>query len=125
MQDLGTITVATNPTITMILPATSQFYSKLLAHEQVHVAQWGPTGLLGSNYSASGFFDAVKNLTDSSQAGLVGQINTVGQNYVDAGDARVAALCNQSELAAYTAVDSMAPQYLYQTCNRTTFPNCH
>ncbi len=122
---LGTWNLTTNPSVHMNIPTSSQFHSKMFAHEQIHVGQWAqPNGLLGSNYSNAGLFSAIQNLTDSSKDGLLAKISTAANDYLNTQDAVVRGLCNQAEGAAYNSSDSLAPQYLYQTCGRTTFSNC-
>ncbi len=122
---LGTLNVTTSAFIQMNIPTTSQFYSKMYAHEQHHVNQWAqPNGLYGSQFTNAGLWAAIQNLTDVTEQGLIGKINIAAANYLNSRQVVVNGLCNQAETAAYGVSDLLTPMYLYQTCGRTTFPGC-
>jgi hypothetical protein len=122
---IGTYNITTFGTVAYNVPTSSQFRSKTENHEGVHVAQWQPTGLLGSQVTNTGLWNAIKDLTASTQVDLVAATDIAATNYGNTASTVSAGACNQAEVAAYAVSDTLAPQYLYQACGRTTFANCH
>jgi hypothetical protein len=125
---MGTFSITTYGTTdyTGGVTQTSQFYSKTDTHEGVHRSQLQPSGILGAYWTNAGLWSAVQNVTASSEALLVSATNAAAANYATAQAAAAkSGSCDQSEIDAYAVSDSVAPQYVYQRCNRTTFPNCH
>lgn len=109
---------------TMFLPTTSQFFNKIDTHEEVHMQQWGSTGLFGQYFQQNLFFDRIRNFTDSTQAGLSAQISSEITRFTNDGVTSANSRCNQAEIDAYAISDPLAPMFVYQRCGRTTFTNC-
>jgi hypothetical protein len=121
---MGNLTYIPNITKTINVPPSSQFFSKIDEHENVHVQQWQVNGLTGQNFDPSLFYNRISGFSAATQARLVQLINAeVKLFYKDATNAANAS-CNQSEIAAYNISDLLNPMYLYQRCSRTTFSNC-
>jgi Bacterial Ig-like domain (group 2) len=110
-------------TKTVNIPTTSQFYSKVNTHEEVHVGQWGAGGLFGSLYDVNAFYTIISGFTDATQSGLNAKILAEFQRWRASEDTRGDQLCNRSEIDAYAVSDSLTPQFFYMRCGRTTF-NC-
>lgn len=116
----GTMARTTNPAVINV-PTTSQFYNKMLRHEQEHVRQW-QSGLYKDIWTVAGFMAVIANFTDRTDAGLLQQINNAFlawdmqqlQDYLNAKSA--------AEIEAYNVSDLLAPQYAYQRCGQTMFP---
>jgi YD repeat-containing protein len=108
--------VPTSSTINVL--ATSQFYSKTVQHEQVHVAQWNPGRILGDLFNPSDLFNQVQGLTAASQADLLNQYATARSNYRGAQLGLFDQRRNAQELEAFTVSDQIPPTYLYQNCGR-------
>jgi hypothetical protein len=116
----GTMARNTNSAV-MNIPATSQFYNKILTHEQKHELQW-QSGLYQNVRSVSSFMAVISNFTDTTSAGLSQQINQAFSVW----DLQQAQLyinnISAAELEAYAISDLLAPQFAYQRCGRTMFP---
>jgi len=101
------------PTAHINVPSSSQFYSKTVAHEQVHVTQW-QSGLFSDLFVPADFYNQIKGLTDPTLQGLVDQIASARAAYrysqLLAANSRLAT----AEQQAYAVSDLIAPQYLYQ-----------
>ncbi len=117
--DSGTLARTTYPAVINV-PTASQFYNKTLKHEEKHVLQW-QSGLFKDIRAVSGFMAVISNFTDTTAAGLQQHINDA----FDTWDAQQAQdyknLRDASEIEAYAISDSLAPQYAYQRCGRTSF----
>src|SRR5262249_25396611 len=57
------------PVPMIYVPASSQFYEKVVAHENKHVEQW-KTGMLSDLYAVSSLMEILAPLTDPTQEGL-------------------------------------------------------
>lgn len=121
---LGTYSISTGSTVVINVPASSQFYTKTVDHENVHVSQWNSNGLFGQQFTNAGLWAAIQNLTASTELQLISATYTATTNYANARNAAAYQLCNQGEIDAYAVSDLVAPQYIYQRCNRTQFSNC-
>lgn len=102
------------------VPMSSQFYSKTVAHENVHVPQYHTGQLLGSYFTVTGFWAYVTslNLSDSTHAGLMAKVNLAKTNYYLAEANRMISSGDlySAELAAYAVSDPIAPMFAYQLC---------
>ena len=76
------------------------------------------TGSASDLFTVSGLMAVLSPLTDSTQAGLVAQINQATLNYYADQNNQVAARKSQLEKEAYDVSDAIAPQYVYQNCGR-------
>ena len=100
------------------VPASSQFYAKVQAHEQVHYNQVN-TGLASSYYTLNALWENhLKDLTANNQADLEMLIQWAVDDFIYAENERIRPLLPQLERAAYNVSDKIAPRYLYQRCNR-------
>ncbi|MEZ5308082.1 MAG: hypothetical protein R2684_13130 [Pyrinomonadaceae bacterium] len=113
--------VRTGTPVTMYVPSTSQFYAKMLAHENEHVAQWLPGGHFGNLYLVPDLMTQLSPLTDPTEQGLVNQINATYLAWDAVQAQNYAALFNQGEILAYNVSDLIPPLYAYQRCGRTQF----
>lgn len=122
----GSLAYASGAVKTMYVPQASQFYTKTNTHEEFHITQWNSiTGIFANNYNITALYNFhLASLTDTTEVGLMVKINVAIANFLDAANNTSAAECNASEIEAYNDSDIIAPQYLYQRCNRTTFTNC-
>ena len=106
------------PVAQVLVNTTSQFFNKSNQHEQVHVNQWKPGGLVGDLYDPNVLYGRVANFIGTSQADLLNQYNNALQSYkneeVDIFVSRKQAL----EHEAYQVSDPIAPQYMIQNCGR-------
>ncbi|HMQ03780.1 MAG TPA: hypothetical protein PKD26_07680 [Pyrinomonadaceae bacterium] len=120
-----TLTRVTQPA-TIFLLATSQFYDKTLAHENVHVPQYHTGNLLGNYFTVNGFWTYLQslNLSSSTQAGLMTQVGAARDNYYESQGAAIIASGDlaAAEIAAYNVSDPITPMFAYQRCGRTVFP---
>jgi hypothetical protein len=121
---MGALGFNPNATKTIFVSPNSQFYSKTDQHEDVHMAQWGPTGSRGQHYNVNTFYNRISGFTAGTDLALRQMIIADAVQFIAQGDAAVAAGCNQSEIDAYNVSDLLAPQYIYQRCGATTFSNC-
>ena len=110
--------VPTSSTINVI--STSQFYSKTVQHEQVHVNNWiaGTGHLYGDLYNPDDFYNQIINITGTSQNDLINKLSAALTTYVNSQGAIVAQRHSQDEQQAYAVSDPIAPQYVYQNCGR-------
>lgn len=121
---IGTLRYDPRTVKQVFAPMTSQFYSKLNDHEDVHVQQWQLNGLKGQHWNPQLFYNRIQNFTASSEAALMQMIEMELVDFYDDAGTISANLCNASEIEAYNVADLLSPKYLYQGCGRTTFPNC-
>lgn len=105
------------PPQTIYVGSSSQFYDKIVRHENVHVQQY-VSGSASDLFTVSGLMAVLSPLTDSTQAGLVAQINQATLNYYADQNNQVRARQPQLEKEAYAVSDAIAPQYVYQNCGR-------
>ncbi len=110
--------VPTSSTINVI--SASQFYSKTVQHEQVHVNNWiaGTGHLFGDLYNPDDFYNQIINITGTSQNDLINKLGAALTTYVNSQGAIVAQRHSQDEQQAYAVSDPIAPQYVYQNCGR-------
>lgn len=102
------------PIISVVhVPQSSQFYSKVLQHEQKHVSD-----LSSGYFKVTDFYAQIVNFTDSTQFGLFVQISQAAGSFISAELARSDADRTQLEQSAYGVSDLVAPQYMYQNCGR-------
>jgi len=105
------------------IPTTSQFYDKAVAHENQHVANYNPGGVLGDLWTVDDLFSRLSPLTDSTEQGLLNKIAQAVQDW----DANQTAIFNSrrraDEQAAYAASDPVGPQYLGMwQCQQSRYP---
>lgn len=100
-----------DPAVTIFIPTTSEFYSKIVAHENVHVAQLSaaPYSTITSVENVWGY---VQNMTANSYASLIDAFG----DYQDAKNAELETLvsANSAELEgpAYAVSNATAPLFL-------------
>lgn len=100
------------------VPASSQFYAKVQAHEQVHYAQVN-TGIARSYYTLNDLWKKhLKDLTANNRDDLEILVQWAVDDFIYAENARIRPLLPRLERAAYQASDVISPQYLYQRCDR-------
>ena len=100
------------------VPAASQFYAKVQAHEQVHSNQVN-TGLASSYYTIDDLWaNHLTDLTADNQADLEILIQWAVEDFIFAENERIRSLLPQLKRAAYQVSDPISPQYLYQRCGR-------
>jgi len=105
------------------IPSTSQFYDKAVAHENQHVANYNPGGVLGDLWTVDDLFSLLAPLTDSTKQGLQAKIAQTVQTW----DTNQGAIFNSrrrsDEQAAYAASDPVGPQYLGMwQCQQSRYP---
>jgi len=112
-----------NPSMSLFVPATSQFYPKAFQHELKHENQY-ISGTASSYYLASSFYSSIQSLTAPSQALLNTSISlqyTIWK--LQQRQALVSNLGTQMEDEAYAISDPINPQYVYQsTCGGWEVP---
>jgi hypothetical protein len=101
--------------VIFVIP-TSQFYSKTVQHEQVHLNQLQPGGLNGDLWNPVDLFNQIKNLTGTSHADLTTKINNTVLNYLSAQTTLFNKRTTQAERQAHAVSDPIPPQYAYQLC---------
>jgi|GEM_PF-1362957 len=104
------------PTKTVLIPMSSQFFTKANAHEQAHVDHWNAGQLFGGLFQPSDFFARVQNFTAASQGELIDKIIAERDKYSDEQRAFVQAHHAEEEQQAYAVSDAIDPRYLYQLC---------
>lgn len=117
-------TMARSPAVAHVnIPNTSQFYDKAVAHENQHVANYNPGGVLGDLWTVDDLFSRLAALTDSTKQGLSNKIAQAVGDW----DANQRAIFNSrrraDEQAAYAASDPVGPQYLGMwQCQQSRYP---
>jgi hypothetical protein len=112
--DAGTL--ARNlPTPVIYVPASSQFYSKVTAHENKHVEQW-KTGMLSDLYAISSLMAVLSPLTDATQGGLSKKLGEASLAWVEQQDREFQRRLRAAEKEAHEVSDPIAPRYCYQYC---------
>jgi hypothetical protein len=124
VDNIGSLHRVRTVTKTIFVPTTSQFFSKVDTHENVHLSQWADNGLFGVHFDPRDFYNRIKGFTDTTRDGLNAQIVGEYDRFLTDEAALVKGKCNQGEIEAYTVSDPLSPQYIYQRCGRTTFSNC-
>jgi len=117
---LGTLRRDVPTSYSVNVAQSSQFYSKLAQHEQVHVDQWkqGSGHLYGDLFLVSVFFSQIANLTASSQSSLTSQVRSAQDAFIQEQGGEAANRQPQAEHEAYAVSDPINPQYFYQNCGR-------
>jgi hypothetical protein len=105
----------TQPLTTFDVPQTSQFFHKVATHEQVHLNQWVGDGTFAKLFQVADLYAQLVNLSDTTEAGLDGQIAKKIYDYIVAQNAIYTAGIPAAEAEAYRASDTMAPLYIYQS----------
>lgn len=121
VSSIGNFAFSPNNNKTLYVTNGSQFFAKVDAHEDVHMQQWSPTGLFGQHFQPSVYFSRISNFTDATQSGLVAKLQAEYVVFVNDAVAAKNAVCSQSELAAFSVSDLIAPFYVYDRCGRTVF----
>jgi len=95
--------------------SSSQFYNKVVAHENRHVQQW-TSGMNSDLYLVSSLMTALSPLTSSTQDGLKAQIsNTWNQSWAPSQNSIFQSRLAAAEADAYSVSDPIAPLYFYQS----------
>jgi hypothetical protein len=97
--------------------STSQFYTKIIKHENKHIEQQ-KTGLMANLWLVDRFWDRVKNLKATSKAKLIKQYNDKLEEFKTQELEKLKKLKNDIEKEAYDVSDQIPPFYLYQNCGR-------
>jgi len=109
-------TLARNLPVPLIyVPSSSQFYEKVLAHENKHVEQWR-TGMLSDLYSISSLMAVLSPLTDATQEGLSKKLGVASVAWVEQQDREFQRRLRAAEREAHKVSDPIAPRYCYQYC---------
>jgi hypothetical protein len=106
------------PTKVVLIPNTSQFFTKADAHEQNHVDQWATGQLFGNTFIVADQYALIRNLTGTSQADLQNKIAAQFQLYASQQEQFITTNHNLGERLAYQVSDPIAPRYLYQRCGK-------
>jgi hypothetical protein len=100
--------------VTIFIPQSSQFYSKTVQHEQVHVDQFSAGHLYGDLWNPQVFFGRISSFVATTQANLMTMINTDRLNYDTMEINIYGQRLPQAETEAYSVSDPIPPQYIYQ-----------
>src|SRR5215471_3850955 len=112
--DAGTL--ARNlPTPTIYVPSSSQFYEKVVAHENKHVQQW-KSGMLSDLYTISSLMAILNPITDSTQEGLSKKLGIASVAWIQQQDREFQRRLQAAEKEAHQVSDPIAPRYCYQYC---------
>src|SRR5690606_23055679 len=103
----GTLARVPQQTPTIYVPSSSQFYNKTVAHENVHIAQWGPGRIFANYVTVAEFMSRISNITDTSEGNLILRLGQELDAYliseanliISSGD------LNQAEIEAYAVSD--------------------
>jgi hypothetical protein len=110
---------STSPPQSYGVQPSSQFYSKVHTHEEVHLNQYNPpNGLLADLFSPTEAAARVSTLSDTTEAGLSAKFYQTVNDYVDWSGQQRSLRQNAAEREAYGVSDSISPQYIYQRCGR-------
>jgi hypothetical protein len=107
-----------DPPVLKAFTSQSQFYEKVVAHEDVHVNQYMPGGLYHLNedlYSATAARNTIIGLTDATAEGLDDKIEQAFQEWWAGQTNLDTQRLVQAEAQAYAVSDGMAPPYKYQS----------
>lgn len=92
--------------------SSSQFYNKLVAHENRHVQHW-TSGMNSDLYLVSSLMAVLSPLTSSTQDGLKAQIsNTWNQSWAPGQNSIYQSRLPEAD--AYSVSDPVPPTYFYQ-----------
>lgn len=106
------------PEIIINVPASSQFYDKIVTHEGVHRDQWSSGRLFGDLYDPDRYYALIRDLTASTFDELNSLTATAFITFLESEDTKRNALASAAEKEAYDVSDMQAPRYLYQNCGR-------
>lgn len=107
----------TAPTKLVYVPASSQFFNKINAHEDVHAYQM-TQGMWASYWDPAELYNLVSGFTDTTREGLLAQVEAARIQYNAQQTAEAASLLPLAEQEAYSVSDGIAPRYFYQSCGR-------
>lgn len=124
VTDIGTLAYVSNVSKTITVPTASQFYAKTDEHESKHVQQWDVAGLRGQYYNPATFYARIRNFTAPTSQALIQMLEAELSTFLREAKRSADRKCNQAEIEAFGVSDPLNPQYIYQICGRTTFPNC-
>ncbi len=109
----GNLNVVAPIKMDIYVSPASQFYGKVLTHEQKHASD------LTAGYLRTGdFYAQIANFKDATQLGLFTQIGIAGGTFINSELSRSSADRATLERNAYAVSDSIPPQYMYQNCGR-------
>lgn len=106
-----------DPPVLNAFTSQSQFYEKVVAHEDVHVDQYMPGGLYHLDedlYSATAARNVIIGLTDATAERLDNKIEQAFQEWWASQTNLDTQRLVQAEAEGYAASDGIAPQYVYQ-----------
>ncbi len=113
VKDIGSL-ARTPAAVSLRPPATSQFYDKIMVHENRHVWQWNQ-GPWSTYWSPATFFNRVKNITSNIKVGAEQEVkNQVRQQraiYEREQLRNKASTSPQREADAHNESDKIAPNY--------------
>jgi hypothetical protein len=112
----GTATRGAAP-VTVVIPTSSQFFSKANAHEDYHAFQY-LKGMNADLFQVSDLMTHLMGLSDRTRGGLNQKIATAFLAWDTAQHNLVNARLPAAEAQAYSISDPMDPMYLYQNCGR-------
>jgi hypothetical protein len=99
------------------IPITSQFYPKVLAHEQKHVDQQ-TSGLASNIWTVENLWNKIKTLKAPAKEVLNKELNAVYKQFNVDEQKKWDDGQRDRELEAYSVSDKTPPFYLYQLCNQ-------
>ena len=110
------------------VPRTTQFYNKIVVHEQKHIDQYAKEdGIARDYYSLDRLNDFLKDTlgnTAQSESDLDAEVNIAINRFIISERRRLrlelgrGTKHNQLEIEAYEESDDVPPQFLYQNCGR-------
>jgi len=114
----GTLERVSNP-LKLRLPPTSQFYEKVLRHEEVHVKQF-EDGILSDLFRIGSLMDWLQkaSLSDPDKRALEQKISTTISNWRQSQQMVMVKRLPAAEREAYAVSDQIAPGYIFQNCGR-------
>jgi hypothetical protein len=113
---LGPGTLTRNaPVVVIRVPAFSQFYNKIVVHENRHVQQF-ISGINADLFTVTSLMSQVSGVTDPTEAGLTAKFNAAFKSWYL--NQQVIALTRglAMEEDAYAISDLVIPRYAYQLC---------
>jgi hypothetical protein len=114
----GTLKRVPNP-LKMRIPRTSQFYEKVMKHEQVHVKQF-ENGILSDLFRVDSLMKWLQkaNLSDTERQPLEQKIFAEISNWKQGQQQAMMKRLPAAEREAYAVSDQIAPRYIFQNCGR-------
>ncbi|HMP75169.1 MAG TPA: hypothetical protein PKE12_02620 [Kiritimatiellia bacterium] len=119
----GTGSLARIPAqVSSTLPAASQFYTKVLAHENQHKQDFD-NGYNGHYFvTVAEFYSRIQGFTDSTLTGLAAKVSAEAASYYTDEAAEIDSLRGCLEVRAYQQSDPISPQYWHHNCGQYTCP---